>query len=346
MKRRKRAIKSIKYKWLYFPHPQNVDVYIHKMHSRVAHHQITNAPMAPDWSTFPVYVLSVTCYGMEYSFGHFKSDAMALFPPSSLWISSLSEHRKLKSPWKAPLSNNYINVLSTLFSHQMQTTALYQLLGSKRSLFRVKPDKPDTSTLSKSPLAGQEQFSWVTMPACPWLQKYWSWVGFFFIFSSLKVEIKAKPIYSMTLLPVVLPSTLASSLLVKNSVCGYRFFPAWTCRNTGIGIISSCSALGFLSLAHISLTCWLLSKEATNGIITEDLNKKQRLWSAACKKKNVELLYWTKCSVLFLKENLLIQAVVYSKSNASSCITALKHYSFWIWVMTRAISIKRNYSLW
>lgn len=124
----------------------------------------------------------------------------------------------------------------------------------------------------------------------------------------------------MTLLPAVSPSTLASSLLVQNSVCGYRFFPALSYRSTAIAF-SSCSTSGLLPLALISLTCCLLSKEATNGIITEDLNRKQRLYSTACKNKNVELFYWTECFVLLLKENLLIQAIVYTKSNASDCIT-------------------------
>lgn len=81
----------------------------------------------------------------------------------------------------------------------------------------------------------------------------------------------------MSLLPVALPSTLASSLLAQNSAPRYRFFPALSYRNTAIGIISNCSASGLLPLALTSLTCWLLSKEATNGITREETNKKQRL---------------------------------------------------------------------
>lgn len=47
----------------------------------------------------PVSILSVTFYEMEHPFDQFGSTGLAMHPPGFLFLCSLAEHGKLKSPW-------------------------------------------------------------------------------------------------------------------------------------------------------------------------------------------------------------------------------------------------------
>ena len=65
------------------------------MHNAIAHHSPTDAQLVPEQRSAslgqfaPVYVLGLTSYGMEYSFGQFGSAVLAVSPPSFLGLSSL-----------------------------------------------------------------------------------------------------------------------------------------------------------------------------------------------------------------------------------------------------------------
>lgn len=72
------------------------------MHNTVIHLLLTDAqPISGRQSTAPgqlppVYMLSMTFYGVEYPFGQFRLAVLAKLPPSLLCISTLAEHGKLK----------------------------------------------------------------------------------------------------------------------------------------------------------------------------------------------------------------------------------------------------------
>ena len=58
------------------------------MNNAIAHHPPTDAQPVPKQqpppaSFPPVYILSMTSYGMEYAFGQFGSAVLAVLPPSS-----------------------------------------------------------------------------------------------------------------------------------------------------------------------------------------------------------------------------------------------------------------------
>ena len=65
------------------------------MHNAIAHHLLTDAQSVPEQRSTPpsqlppVYILGMTSYGMEYSFGQFGSAVLAVSPPNFLCPSSL-----------------------------------------------------------------------------------------------------------------------------------------------------------------------------------------------------------------------------------------------------------------
>jgi len=55
------------------------------MHSAIAHYPMPSLfPSSNPWPTPPVYVLSMTSYGIIYPFGQFGSAVLAVSPPSFL----------------------------------------------------------------------------------------------------------------------------------------------------------------------------------------------------------------------------------------------------------------------
>lgn len=71
------------------------------LHTTIAHHQLINVQLVPRLKLAPpghlpaVYVLGVVFCIMEYPFVRCRSAVLAMLLPSR---SSLTEHRKLKSP--------------------------------------------------------------------------------------------------------------------------------------------------------------------------------------------------------------------------------------------------------
>ena len=65
------------------------------IHNAIAHHSPSNAQLvpkqrsAPPGQLSPVYILGMTSYGMEYSFGQLGPAVLAVSPPSFLCPSSL-----------------------------------------------------------------------------------------------------------------------------------------------------------------------------------------------------------------------------------------------------------------
>ena len=65
------------------------------VHNAIAHHSPTDAQLVPEQRStapsqlYPVYILGMMSYGMEYSFGRFGSAVLAVSPPSFLCPSSL-----------------------------------------------------------------------------------------------------------------------------------------------------------------------------------------------------------------------------------------------------------------
>ena len=65
------------------------------MHNAIAHHSLTDAQLVSKRQSAPrgrlplVYILGMTSYGMEYSFGQLGSAVLAVSPPNFLCPSSL-----------------------------------------------------------------------------------------------------------------------------------------------------------------------------------------------------------------------------------------------------------------
>jgi len=89
------------------------------------------------WPTPPAYMLSMMPYGMAYPFGQLGSAALAVSPPSFLYTGQPSRRSWEVLDDLATTKN--ISMFSTLFSSQIQSTALQQLLGGKLTPSQLKP---------------------------------------------------------------------------------------------------------------------------------------------------------------------------------------------------------------
>lgn len=69
------------------------------LHNTFAHHLLTDALIVLLANSPPVYVQGMMLCGMEYPFSQFRSPVLAMLSPSFLCTCSMSENRKLKSPW-------------------------------------------------------------------------------------------------------------------------------------------------------------------------------------------------------------------------------------------------------
>lgn len=94
-----------------------------------------------------VLLRSMTSYGMGYSFVHFRSSVLVLFPsrlckPTASLLTAQCE--KLVSPWFCLRTAHYslnISVLSKLCSFSLQNMTPYWLFGRKLTLCQPKPEQ-------------------------------------------------------------------------------------------------------------------------------------------------------------------------------------------------------------